>query len=170
MNYITKSYELEELTPLTANSQNQLKLDLLNKSNICPLCNNIIEKPVLDHQHMTSKETVGQNGAGLVRGVICNGCNSFLGKLENNSRRFMIKDLIKYLQNTIKYLQQDNLPYIHSTETYRIKETLKKSVYNKMIKAYILKSGKSREWVLKKYPYNKYLTKNLKNLQNSVSV
>ena len=169
MNYTTKSYKLEELTPLTANSQNRLKLDLLNKSNICPLCENPIEKPVLDHQHMTSKESVGFNGAGLVRGIICNSCNTMLGKIENNSRRFMIKDLIKYLQNTIKYLQQDNLPYIHSSETFRLKTLLKKSIYNKMIKEYILKSGKTKDYALKKYPYNKYLTKNLKKLQDFLS-
>lgn len=165
MNYKTKSYNLDDLTILTASSQNQLKIELLAKTRVCPLCENPIIKPVLDHQHMISKETIGQNGAGLVRGVICSSCNTMLGKIENNSRRFQIKNLILYLGNVSKYLQQDNLPYIHSTESKRLKETLKKSDYNKMVKDYSLKSGKDKIWILKKYPYNKYLTKNLKKFK-----
>ena len=168
MTYKTKSYELDELTILTASTQNSLKAELLNKTKICPLCENEITKPVLDHQHMTSKETIGQNGAGLVRGVICLACNTMLGKVENNAKRFQIKDLVLYLKNTIKYLEQPNLPYVHSTESKRLKETLKKSDYNRMVKDYSLKSGKPKEWILQKYPYNKYLTKNLKKFKSLI--
>lgn len=169
-NFKTKSYELNELTPLTQSTQNALKANLIEECSICPLCGNELQKPVLDHQHLTNAETIGVNGAGLVRGVVCNQCNAFLGKLENNSKRFGIVDLPSFLINAAKYLQQDNLPYIHSSETRRLRVKFGKAEYNKLIKAYCLKTGKSKDYAIKKYPYNKYLTKTLKKLQESINI
>ena len=168
MNYKTKSYELNELQILTQKTQTSLKEQLLSKSNICALCECEIAKPVLDHQHMTSKEIIGQNGAGLVRGVLCNNCNQMLGKIESNSKRFQIKDLPKFLKNVSKYLVKDNLPYIHSNETKRLKTPLKKSEYNKMIKEYCILYNKTKEYALKKFKYNKFYNSTLTNLKNSI--
>lgn len=165
-NYTTKSYELGELTKLTQKTQNELKSELLAESNICRLCEREIQKPVLDHQHMTNAETIGQNGAGLIRGVICNNCNVVLGKIENNSKRYLIHDLPKYLKNVITYLEQPNLPYIHTNETRRLREPLKKSDYNKMIKALAEISGRPTEFLHTKYPYNKFYNKTLEKLRN----
>lgn len=167
-NFKTKSYDLSELTPLTQKTQDQLKAALLQESNICPLCKSEIKKPVLDHQHLTSKETIGANGAGLVRGTLCNNCNTYLGKIENNSKRFQIKDLPTFLINAAEYLQKDNLPYIHSSETFRIKETLSKSEYNRLIKAYCDRYSRTKEYALKKFKYNKYMNKTLQILKDSL--
>lgn len=49
---------------------------------------------VLDHDH----------GTGLVRGVLHRGCNSLLGKVENNHRRYGIKNLSAFLNGVPKYL------------------------------------------------------------------
>lgn len=154
-----KSYSLEELTLLTQSSLKELKLKFLPCK--CPLCGKdlTISDP-MDHQHMTSKETVGQNGAGLLRGMLCSNCNIFLGKIENNSRRYCIKDLIQWLRNCAEYLSKDNLPYVHYTETHRLKETISKSEYNKIVK-YLKSKGKKYP----KYPKNGYITKKLKEIK-----
>lgn len=164
MNYKTKTFTLNEIKPLTYSEMVTLRNKLLYKNPICPLCETKILKPVMDHQHITSKEVLGENGAGLIRGVICNNCNQLLGKIENNSKRFLIKDLPKFLENVVKYLEQDNLPFIHPTETKRLKIQVKKSEYNKAIKAFALKYNKTIEYTKNKYKYSKYLTKSLETL------
>ena len=164
-NYKTKSYDISECTPLTQKTQNILKEELIKESDICPLCGSKLVKPVLDHQHLTSKETIGISGAGLVRGVLCNACNSFLGKVENNSKRFTISKLPEFLRNAANYLEADNLPYIHSSETRRLKEPLKKSEYNRLIKSYCIKFNKTKDFAQKKFKYAKYYNKSLNNLR-----
>ena len=137
-NFKTKTFKLDEVSKLTASSAKLLKQQLLESNPKCPLCGNEIKKPVLDHQHMTNSETIGENGAGLVRGVICDQCNAFLGKIENNSKRFGIQNLPNFLILAAKYLEADNLPYIHPNETKRLKEKCMKSDYNKFVKFYAL--------------------------------
>ena len=59
---------------------------LKKQDNKCKLCNDPITEESgisLDHQHMTSKETIGEDGAGLVRGVLCRACNVMEGKIWN---------------------------------------------------------------------------------------
>ena len=168
MNYKSKTFSLGDLEALTPKTQNDLKIQLLKESEICPLCQNKIEKPVLDHQHLTKSETLGENGGGLIRAVLCNNCNQMLGKIETNSKRFLIADLPKFLINAAKYLEQDNLPYIHSSETWRLKTPFSKSEYNKLIKQYCQKYNRTKEYATKKFKYNKYLNKNLRILKDSI--
>lgn len=166
MNYNTRTFKPQELIALTPGSQSELKSKLQMESSICPLCNAPLNKPVLDHQHALKSEVPGVNGACLIRGLLCNNCNAFLGKIENNSRRFGIKNLPDFLRATSNYLESDNLPYIHSSETWRLKESLSKSEYNKLIRNYCIKTGKSKEFAMKKFKYSKYYNKNLEKLRN----
>ena len=106
---------------------------------------------------MTSKEIIGENGAGLIRGLLCSNCNVFLGKIENASKRFGIKDLPSALQNIITYLTQDNLPFIHPNESKRLKIPFKKSDYNKLVKFLKLKNRKI------KIKYSNFLTDKIKS-------
>lgn len=150
---------------LTSETAKELRIKLLKENNICPLCNEIIENPVLDHQHMTNKEIIGENGAGLVRGVLCNTCNAFLGKIENNYKRFKIKDIKLFLKNASKYLEQENLNYVYPSESKRLKKIFKKSIYNKLIKEITLNSkNKDINYHKSKIKYNKYITKTLEKL------
>jgi hypothetical protein len=98
----------------------------------CPLCGKVILDAVLDHSH---KKKLG--GSGQIRGVICRTCNSFLGKIENNSKRFWIapKDLADFLEATANYLRQPDLPYIHPSEKPK-RLRLQKSSYLKLKKVY----------------------------------
>ncbi len=50
--------------------------------------------PVLDHDHNT----------GAVRAVLHRGCNSLLGKVENNAPRYGVRNLLAFCQGAGKYL------------------------------------------------------------------
>ncbi len=56
----------------------------------CPVLNKKIpfEKSVLDHKHITKKELkdgkIGEDGKGLLRGVLHNQCNAWEGKISNS--------------------------------------------------------------------------------------
>ena len=63
---------------------------------MCALCGQPVpeDKAVLDHDHKD----------GHVRGVLHSGCNSLLGKLENNYRRYGVDNLHLFLAGASTYL------------------------------------------------------------------
>jgi hypothetical protein len=82
----------------------------------CAICKLEIDQAecCLDHQHNTKKETIGENGAGLIRGVLCRNCNSLEGKIWNNSKRYgKFAMLPTFLRNLADYLEKENYPLIH---------------------------------------------------------
>ncbi len=137
---------------------------LKEQDNRCMLCNNDITEnsgASLDHQHMTSKETIGENGAGLVRGVLCRACNVMEGKIWNNSKRFGLHDdLSNWLRTLADYLDKDNYPLIHPSEEPKDPKVSKRN-YNKLKKLYNL-SGKKAKFP--EYPKSSKLTIKLKVL------
>lgn len=58
------------------------------QNNQCAICQNPLDKPFVDHDHET----------GLVRGLLCRGCNSGIG---------FLKDSISNLKSAIKYLESN---------------------------------------------------------------
>ena len=83
---------------------------LANQGGRCALCKLPVPatEPVLDHNHST----------GLVRGVLHRGCNSLLGKVENNYRRYGVRSLEAFLAGTANYLGlhiTDRTGLIHPT-------------------------------------------------------
>lgn len=52
--------------------------------------------PVLDHDHHT----------GDVRGVLHRGCNSLLGKVENNAPRYGVHNLLAFCHGIATYMQK----------------------------------------------------------------
>ena len=64
--------------------------------------------PVLDHDHKT----------GAVRGVLHRGCNSLLGKVENNGPRYGVRDILAFCGGLSNYLRKHmtNITgYLHPT-------------------------------------------------------
>lgn len=64
--------------------------------------------PVLDHNHQT----------GAVRGVLHRGCNSLLGKVENNAGRYGVREVFAFCRGLAPYLQKhmSNITgYLHPT-------------------------------------------------------
>ncbi len=66
---------------------------------VCSLCQRTIEpnEATLDHCHKT----------GHTRGVLHRNCNGILGRVEHWSGRVKMTDRIDFLENVIKYLNQD---------------------------------------------------------------
>lgn len=68
---------------------------LKRQGGLCALCGEPIkERDVLDHDHKQ----------GHIRGVLHSGCNSLLGKLEGNYRRFGVSSLHLFLAGAAQYL------------------------------------------------------------------
>lgn len=82
---------------LTYSAVATVRAELLAKQGgRCALCLRTIRlgSDVLDHDHHT----------GAIRGVLHNGCNSLLGKIENNHKRYGIEDLSAFLMGTPTYI------------------------------------------------------------------
>lgn len=129
---------------------------LKKQKGICPICKNQITDPCLDHHH---KKRI--KGTGLVRGVLCRNCNSFLGKAENNARRCGIqnKDLPFILRNMADFLEKKSYPYIHPSEKLKEKK-LSKQNFNKLKK--IVKLNYPNRKPIE-YPKSGKLTKKIKS-------
>lgn len=72
---------------------------MLAQGNRCALCKGQFgikapNDPVLDHDHST----------GAIRGVLHRGCNSLLGKVENNAPRYGVRNIPAFAQGVGPYL------------------------------------------------------------------
>ena len=95
-----------------------IRAELLDLQNgVCPLCNKMLSKMCLDHYHQKRN-----NGNGKVRQVLCTGCNSMLGVIENSLPRYLIdySDAPTWLENVADYLRCQTTNLIHPTERKRI--------------------------------------------------
>lgn len=138
---------------------------LLENNGICPICRKPIKegKAVLDHSHQKKNK-----GTGLIRDVICSGCNILLGKIENNCVRYGISnfELPRVLENMSFYLLKEHLPYRHPTEIPK-EPKLTKSSYNKLKKAFIENNMKGK---FPEYPKSGKLIKSLEALYLALEI
>lgn len=84
----------------------------LNQNNKCALCGEDIgDNAVLDHDHKT----------GLIRQVLHRGCNSLLGKIENNMPRseMTITRLTTFAERLVTYMQTVHSDKVHPTHKTR---------------------------------------------------
>lgn len=99
---------------------------LQDQKGCCCLCQQlIIDDAVLDHDHKT----------GVIRGVLHRGCNSLLGKIENNMPRSRVDlgRLAKLAENLISYMVADpKTERLHPT--FKIKEERNEKLARKRIK------------------------------------
>lgn len=105
------------MTRLTATQVKPVKLRLLaEQGGVCAICKLPCLPPdsaVLDHDHRT----------GAVRAALHRGCNSLLGKLENNAPRYGVRDIGTFTNGVAAYLRahMTNITgYLHPT--YRTEE------------------------------------------------
>lgn len=112
---------------------------------ICPICKHFIEHKdtTLDHQHKLNKaQAIGEDGAGLIRGVLCRVCNTYEGKIWNNFVRlgFHKKGIgrAEFLRSLADYYDSGTYDYIHPTEKPKLAK-IGKRVFNRINKAYKLK-------------------------------
>lgn len=143
------------LKQLTQKELPDLRNELLKKQKyLCPICDNKINDPVLDHHHI---KRIG--GTGRIRQVLCRSCNVFLAKSENNAIRYCIsqQDLPRILRNMADYLEAEQTLYIHPSEKPK-EPKLKKTSYNKLVKTI------NNNQKIPNYPKSGKLTNQLKKL------
>ena len=112
----------------------------------------------MDHKHKTKKEKVGENGAGLIRGILLRSANAWEGKVSNNFKRMGLHkmiDLPSALRNLANYLENPNIEqiYIHPSEIEEPKK-LQKNCFKKLSKMYSVKYPERKQL---KYPERKQL-------------
>lgn len=102
----------------------------LEKDNICPICRKTVVQPVVDHQH---KKKV--KGTGYVRNNICNTCNTFIAKMENNCKRHNIsnENMPRILNYMAEFFTEQQFRIIHYTDKEK-RQQLKKTEINKILK------------------------------------
>lgn len=108
-----------------------LRADILaQQGGRCLICGKVPKIACLDHEH---SKKVG--GSGLVRGVLCNSCNVFLAKSENNCKRYNVSldELPSILRAMADYLEKPHYPYKHPSEAPKRKIVTKAS-YNEMLR------------------------------------
>jgi len=114
------------LRRITTSELKTIRLQLqMAQQGRCAICQGpITTKPgqdaVLDHDHKT----------GAVRATLHRSCNALLGKVENNSARFGVKDIAAFCHGTAKYLQrhQTNITgMLHSTHLTEDEKRIKRN-------------------------------------------
>jgi len=134
------------------------------QNNRCAICGEKLDEgAALDHQHRFKNEPIGENGAGLVRGVLCRRCNTFEGKIFNNTRRFQVKNINEWLKKLIEYWDSPNYPYIHPSEKPK-KPKISKRQYN------LLKKNYDKKAKFPEFPKSGKLTKKLESLFNEYNI
>lgn len=138
---------LQDYREITVNQlNNEIRPRLLEFSGyLCMICQKeLTDSACVDHQHLLSREELGVNQGGLIRGVLCDNCNRLEGKIWNNIHRFGHSDSedpigsrVRFLQSLISYYL-DNWSHkeriLHPSE--RRPEKLGKREYNNLIKLY----------------------------------
>lgn len=158
---------MKDLKQLKQNELKEIREKILEEQGYkCAICGKELSKEecVLDHQHKIRKsDPNGENGNGLVRGVLCKEDNLAEGKIFNALVRYLqIKtdsERIQFLEKLIEYYRQPKYPLIHPTEVPKEPDVSKKN-FNKLKKLYEQSGGKKDL----EYPKSKKLTKPLKEL------
>ena len=143
------------------------KVQWLKQNKMCCILKKEIpyDKAVFDHLHKKKGEKIGEDGKGLLRGVLHSQANVFEGKILRLYIRYGLHKLIslpELLRNTADYIEHPPMEpeYIHPSE--RVFEKLKKSEYNKVRKDYFKMYPKKKSFP--EYPKSKKLTKKIKNI------
>lgn len=103
------------------------------------------ENWAVDHQHVVkSREKVGENGAGLIRGVLDYRANALEGKIQSDYQRMGLRTIIAlpdFLRRLADYLEKQPTNFIHPNDVPR-KRKLSKTSYNSLKTAYRKKYNK----------------------------
>lgn len=124
------------------------------------------EHSVLDHQHKLRKtQPIGEDGAGLVRGVLDRQVNVAEGKICNALRRYCgictVQERIDFLEKLIYYYRMNKTSYIHPSEKPS-EPRVSKRLYNQKKKLYETKFNRK----FPDYPKSGKMTKELEKCWN----
>lgn len=150
---LCKFFWSESTWDSTQRSISLIRETLLNKTNICPICNKEIVSPVVDHEH---KKKI--KGSGRIRNNICSNCNVFIAKIENNCKRYNIEleRLPEVLKNVSDYFNEQQYNIIHYTDKEDNRVKISKNEISKILKYWTLLYPKRK---FPSRPKSGYLTK-----------
>lgn len=162
------------LKQLKGSEVSTVREEILNEQNgLCAICKEVITEDSgvsLDHQHKFQYETNGEDGAGLIRGVLCRACNVEEGKAWNSMCRYIqpknVQERIDWLESLVEYYKKAPYPMIHPSEKTKEQKVSKRN-YNKLKKEYSLSSKKAK---FPDYPKSGKLTKKLSELFNEFEI
>lgn len=142
----------EHIQETTSRSIVYFRESQLKSEKNCPICKRPIKDPVVDHEHRKKVK-----GSGQVRDNICNMCNTFISRTENNCKRHKIdlEALPEVLKNISAYFSTQQYPLIHYSDKDK-KPRLSKTDANKVLKYWVLLYPKKK---LPKIPKSGILTK-----------
>lgn len=138
---------------------------------ICPICKKKrnLGDFVVDHQHKSKSEINGENGAGMVRGVICFMCNSTEGRMLSKFKMSGLNrnvEFVDYLRSLADYLDQPTTQFIHPSEKPKEPKLMKRP-FAKIAKAYSLEFPKKKPL---EYPKTGKATKLIKELSEKYDI
>lgn len=139
----------------------------------CPVLKQRIlyRKVVFDHKHKNKKEEIGEDGKGLLRGVLHRSANVVEGKIANLYKRYGLHKYIslpELLRNIAAYIDTPPMEpkYIHPSERPKQRK-LGKREYNRICKYYFKIFPGRRK--LPKYPKSGKMSKMFEELLNMVN-
>jgi len=120
---------------------------LIKQKGKCTICGKPTKDEALDHMHQKRVK-----GTGRIRGVVCRGCNTMLGKIENNASRYGVsnEELADVLRGMANHIE-NQLDIIHPTEVPKRKKVGLRE-WNK-VKKYYFKVFPNRKVLPKKPTY-----------------
>lgn len=140
----------------------------LKQKKICPILQQKIEykDAVFDHRHKTKAEVLGEDGKGLLRGVLHFQANVMEGKIARLYKRYGLYKFISLptlLRNIADYIENPpmKLEYIHPDERPKPPKIGKRD-FNKIIKYYFRIYPRRKK--LPVYPKSGRMTKELEKL------
>lgn len=147
----------------------ELKFKQWNKQKrICPILKQEItyDRAVFDHKHKIKSEKIGENGKGLLRGVIHNQANVIEGKIVKLYKRYGLHKFIllpELLRNIADYIENPPMKpeYVHPSERPKPKK-LGKRDFNRICKYYFQMYPK-RKMILM-YPKSGKMSKELSQM------
>lgn len=131
----------------------------------------INKEAVIDHKHKLNKnQPIGENDAGLIRGVLDFRVNAFEGKVVNVFRRLGLHkfdiSLPDLLRNLANYLETPATNLIHPSEKPKAPKINKRD-FNKIANLYLEKNPKNKPL---QYPKSGKLTKKLQTLVEKYNI
>jgi hypothetical protein len=145
---INKTYETHFIWAAKSKTIPVLRDIYLHKQKgLCAICNKPVKDETLDHMHQKKVK-----GTGFIRQVLCNTCNTFLARVENNAARHNLTndELPDVLRRMAQHLEsQKNV--IHPTEVPKRKKVGKRE-WNRIVK-YYFKAFPNRKTLPKKPVY-----------------
>jgi hypothetical protein len=139
---------------LSQNDLKKMRQEYLKENGKCQILGVELDENtiVIDHAHRKRKsDEINEENGGLIRGIIHRQLNAFIGKIENNYRRYGLHNFIslpELLRKIADYIE--NPPLYHQKLIHPSEKLPEKKLGKREFK-------KFKEYLIQKYPRRKSL-------------